>query len=339
VLYDGAGAGAGPGAGPAAADPESLRRRLLILRREAEGETRRCGSVFGYSHLRFGEPVEASSPEGRRLLARCTAEARWRGDPAVAAAAAAAAAGPAAGASDSVGPLPACVVVTVGGRSLWAPVPLVGSSPAAAADPPPLPDPLSLWTLRDLFASELPPLPWRERVRIAYEAWQAVHWLHTARVNTGMAIVHHDLKAGNILLNENKRALVADVGLAQHLALGVQQTHVSTPVYFGGTEGYMDPRALDRTNPRKGERNDVYSFGVLLCELFCPLQEEEDEDEEREQGQEEALQGQAAVAVAALMALGRRCTSSEWEARPTSAELLDALSVHFAAAHSAVVGL
>jgi serine/threonine protein kinase len=258
------------------------------------------------------------------------------------------------------------VVVTVGQRSLWMPVSPTSSSSAsngtagsipsaptaeaaaaggsrgdhepatassAGVPPPPSaprPDPLSLSTLRQVFESTLPPLSWRERMRIAYEAWQAVHWLHTARVNTGVAIVHHDLKTSNILLDETLKALVADVGLAQHLPLGSMQTHVSTPAYFGGTEGYMDPRALDRERPRKGERNDVYSFGVVLCELFALLLGETDGEEGQPRGDEGAAEGRRRrrqEAAAALMALGRRCTSSEWEVRPTSAELLDALGL------------
>jgi serine/threonine protein kinase len=109
-----------------------------------------------------------------------------------------------------------------------------------------------------------------DRTRILKEAWEGVHWLHSARENDRRAVVHSDLKPANILLDDDVRGKIADVGLAFRVALTSQQTHTSRPsqAFFGGTPGYQDPRATDPRHPRKGEKNDVFSFGVILFELF-----------------------------------------------------------------------
>ncbi|WVY96796.1 hypothetical protein V8G54_028947 [Vigna mungo] len=71
-----------------------------------------------------------------------------------------------------------------------------------------------------------------------------------------------DIKASNILVNENLKAKVADFGFAR-LSDDPTTTHISTQVK--GTAGYMDPEYL-RTY-QLTEKSYVYSFGVLLVEM------------------------------------------------------------------------
>jgi serine/threonine protein kinase len=52
-------------------------------------------------------------------------------------------------------------------------------------------------------------------------------------------IIHRDVKSGNILLGQNMRAKMADLGLSKTY-LNEAQTHVSATA--AGTAGYMDPQ-------------------------------------------------------------------------------------------------
>lgn len=73
---------------------------------------------------------------------------------------------------------------------------------------------------------------------------------------------------GNILLDNGYHAKIADVGLASRLQLGSRQTHLSGANLsrFGGTAGYMDPRALDAQKPMRGVKNDIVSRTPCRCQ-------------------------------------------------------------------------
>ncbi|CAN7014418.1 hypothetical protein IGI04_013175 [Brassica rapa subsp. trilocularis] len=110
-----------------------------------------------------------------------------------------------------------------------------------------------------------PPLPWFERVRIAWEVASALVFLHKSKPKP---IIHRDLKPANILLDHNFVSKVGDVGLSTM----VQVDHLSTkytiykqtsPV---GTISYMDPE-YQRTG-MISSKSDVYSFGIILLQLL-----------------------------------------------------------------------
>ncbi|KAK4551196.1 hypothetical protein RGQ29_032477 [Quercus rubra] len=102
-------------------------------------------------------------------------------------------------------------------------------------------------------------LSWPIRQKIALGTARGLAYLH---YGAQPGIIHRDIKASNILLDEMFEAKVADFGLAKFTPEGM--THLSTRV--AGTMGYVAPEYA--LYGQLTERSDVYSFGVVLLELL-----------------------------------------------------------------------
>ncbi|KAH9311056.1 hypothetical protein KI387_026091 [Taxus chinensis] len=102
-------------------------------------------------------------------------------------------------------------------------------------------------------------LNWNTRLKIALGAGRGLAYLHH---DCYPRIVHRDIKASNILIDEKLEAHVSDFGLAK--LLEDEETHVTTVI--AGTFGYLAPEYLQ--SGRATEKSDVYSFGVVLLELL-----------------------------------------------------------------------
>lgn len=74
-------------------------------------------------------------------------------------------------------------------------------------------------------------------------------------------IVHRDLKPSNIILREDGRASVIDLGLARH----VDQSTLTMVGFTWGTLGYMSPEQV-RAVRQLTCKSDLYSLGILLLE-------------------------------------------------------------------------
>lgn len=73
-------------------------------------------------------------------------------------------------------------------------------------------------------------------------------------------VIHRDIKPANILIDHHGRALLADFGIA----LSASKTGQFAPSI--GTLAYMSPEQLE--GKPLDPRSDVYSVGVLLCQLL-----------------------------------------------------------------------
>jgi serine/threonine protein kinase len=71
-------------------------------------------------------------------------------------------------------------------------------------------------------------LNWEERLKIIQGISRGLLYLHQ---DSGIRIVHRDLKAGNILLDENFNPKISDFGLAR--LLGVDHTQSKTTKVVG----------------------------------------------------------------------------------------------------------
>ncbi|OIT26843.1 PREDICTED: protein NSP-INTERACTING KINASE 2-like [Nicotiana attenuata] len=104
-----------------------------------------------------------------------------------------------------------------------------------------------------------PPLDWSTRKRIALGAARGLLYLHE---QCDPKIIHRDVKAANILLDDYCEAVVGDFGLAK--LLDHRDSHVTTAVR--GTVGHIAPEYL--STGQSSDKTDVFGFGILLLELI-----------------------------------------------------------------------
>ncbi|CAI0454418.1 unnamed protein product, partial [Linum tenue] len=104
-----------------------------------------------------------------------------------------------------------------------------------------------------------PVLDWSTRKRIALGAARGLLYLHE---QCDPKIIHRDVKAANILLDDYCEAVVGDFGLAK--LLDHQDSHVTTAVR--GTVGHIAPEYL--STGQSSDKTDVFGFGILLLELI-----------------------------------------------------------------------
>ncbi|GMI67941.1 hypothetical protein like AT5G10290 [Hibiscus trionum] len=113
------------------------------------------------------------------------------------------------------------------------------------------------YRLRELKPGE-PVLDWPKRKTIALGAARGLEYLHE---HCNPKIIHRDVKAANVLLDEDFEAVVGDFGLAK--LVDVRQTNVTTQVR--GTMGHIAPEYL--STGKSSERTDVFGYGIMLLEL------------------------------------------------------------------------
>ncbi|KAG5226548.1 cysteine-rich receptor protein [Salix suchowensis] len=106
-------------------------------------------------------------------------------------------------------------------------------------------------------------IEWENRYKIIIGIARGLLYLHE---DSQLRIVHRDLKASNVLLDESMQPKISDFGLAK-LFPGSKTHGISNRI--AGTCGYMAPEYA-----KKGHfstQSDVYSFGILILEIVTGL--------------------------------------------------------------------
>ncbi|XP_078364661.1 uncharacterized protein LOC144649065 [Oculina patagonica] len=140
-----------------------------------------------------------------------------------------------------------------------------------------------------------------EIVSLALDVAIGLNYLH---LNKPLPIIHRDISSANVLLwrrDERWRAKLSDYGSANFL----RQVMTANP----GARIYSAPEAF---TSQQSSKVDVYSFGVLLCEM-CIRELPVPEEIHNQIGQ---------VTNGALRGLIQRCVQRDPETRPAMSEVI-----------------
>ncbi|KAE9598851.1 putative protein kinase RLK-Pelle-DLSV family [Lupinus albus] len=112
---------------------------------------------------------------------------------------------------------------------------------------------------RFLFGNKKGSLNWKQRYGIILGTARGLAYLHE---EFHVSIIHRDIKTGNILLDDDFQAKIADFGLAR--LLPGDRSHLSTR--FAGTLGYTAPEYA--IHGQLSEKADTYSYGIVVLEII-----------------------------------------------------------------------
>jgi len=154
--------------------------------------------------------------------------------------------------------------------------------------------------LFDLWIAKKENLSWKTRINISCDIANAISFLHNEKV------VHRDIKSGNVLLDGNLSAKLADFGISQMRNL-CNVTYVGTPCY-------MAPEFQNGKGASFG--SDIFSFGIILWELSTRYSPEGVQNFQFIFGDDSPPK---------FKALGGKCISLQKENRPTAKACLEVL--------------
>ena len=98
----------------------------------------------------------------------------------------------------------------------------------------------------------------QKQLQLCLDIATGLHYLHSQET----PLVHRDLNDKNILIDEDGRASIADLGQSQLKKHPHEYFNEKAP----GAMVFMPPEALSQT-PHYNEMVDIFSFGVLMLEI------------------------------------------------------------------------
>ncbi|XP_065887107.1 uncharacterized protein [Dysidea avara] len=117
-----------------------------------------------------------------------------------------------------------------------------------------------MWKNLSILLEEQPKqLPLLTKVHILYDVACGLQYLHGQK----KPVVHRDLNANNILLNDNMDAKIADLGQAKAL-VSINTQKMSTEP---GNIAHMPPEALKHEAAYYDSKLDIFSFGCTIIHL------------------------------------------------------------------------
>lgn len=102
-------------------------------------------------------------------------------------------------------------------------------------------------------------LPFSAALRIARQLCMGLDAAHQ------MGVIHRDIKPENLIIEQSGNAKLMDFGIAR--SAGRSDSGHTQPGTFLGTPNYASPEQLSGID--LDTRSDIYSTGVMLCEMFC----------------------------------------------------------------------
>ncbi|EXX62734.1 uncharacterized protein OCT59_008415 [Rhizophagus irregularis] len=113
--------------------------------------------------------------------------------------------------------------------------------------------------LREYLKIHINNLKWSDKIRMASDIVCGLKCLHFKH------IIHRDLHAKNILVN-NHKLMIADFGSSKQLSEATSVSANSENDIIGMIE-YMEPQCFKNIEYKKTKKSDIYSLGVLLWEI------------------------------------------------------------------------
>lgn len=108
-------------------------------------------------------------------------------------------------------------------------------------------------SLSDLI--QFDPLPLDQVLKIGAQITSALEYIH------GIDVIHRDLKPSNVLLDHQMHCYLTDFGIARRISQSTLAMHTGQ-----GTPAYSSPE--QHTRDYIGHQTDIYSFGIMMYELF-----------------------------------------------------------------------